>query len=44
MNDNNALNERLSSRIETEFPDFTKLPADVKQKFEACLRKLISFG
>lgn len=34
MNKNNGINDRLSSKIEIEFPDFTKLPERVKQKFE----------
>ncbi|MCW3094347.1 MAG: hypothetical protein JWP81_5416 [Ferruginibacter sp.] len=34
MSNKNEMNERLSSKIEIDYPDFTKLPEPVQQKFE----------
>lgn len=39
----NGLNKRLSSKIEIEYPDFTKLPERVKQKFESLPTKVNFF-
>ena len=35
MSNKNDLNKRLSSKIEIEYPDFSKLPEPVKQKYES---------
>lgn len=42
MNKNN-INERLSSKIEIGFPDFTKMPDRVQQKFEGLTTKVNFF-
>lgn len=39
----NKINERLSSKIEIEFPDFTKAPDLVQQKFEGLTTKVNFF-
>ena len=43
MSNKNGFNKRLSSKIEIEFPDFTKLPERVKQKFESLPTKVNFF-
>ena len=43
MTNKNGFNERLSSKIEFEFPDFTKLPERVKEKFEGLPTKVNFF-
>jgi alkylhydroperoxidase family enzyme len=43
MSTKNGFNERLSSKIEIEFPDFTKLPAPVREKFESLPTKVNFF-
>lgn len=35
MSKTNGSNKRLSSKLEIEYPDFTKLPEPVKQKYES---------
>jgi hypothetical protein len=42
MSNKTAMNERLSSTIEIDYPDFTTLPERVKQKFEGLIKLLIS--
>ena len=37
------MNERLSSKVEIEFPDFTKLSEELKQKFESLPTKVNFF-
>ena len=36
-------NERISSKIEIEYPDYTKLPEQVKQKYESLPTKVNFF-
>ncbi len=43
MSATNGFNEKLSSKIEIDFPDFTKLPEPVKQKFESLPTKVNFF-
>jgi hypothetical protein len=43
MSENVGLNKKLSSTIEIEFPDFTKLPERVKQKFDSLPTKVNFF-
>jgi len=43
MDKNTGLNERLSSKIEIEYPDFSKLPEPVRQKFESLPTKVNFF-
>lgn len=43
MGKETELNERLSSRLEIVYPDFTKLPEQVRQKFESLPTKVNFF-
>jgi alkylhydroperoxidase family enzyme len=43
MSENNGFNERLSSKVEIVFPDFTKLPELVQQKFDSLPTKVNFF-
>lgn len=43
MSKQNSINERLSSKIEIEYPDFEKLPDRVRQKFDSLPTKVNFF-
>jgi len=43
MSNKNEINKKLSSKIEIDYPDFTKLPERVKQKFEGIPTKVNFF-
>ena len=43
MTEKNVVNERISSELKIDFPDFSKLPNDVREKFESLPTKVNLF-